>query len=178
ASLGTARIQHTATLLQDGRVLVAGGTASANQMTDVLASAEVYTPASTNTAPTAISAAFTGQWYDPTQSGHGLFVEVLPDNRFAAAWFTFNPTGQQAWFVGVGTYSGNVATVASVVQPSGGRWIPNFDPTQIVANAWGTLTFTFDDCNHGHVDFNSVAGYGSGTMNLTRLTQPLGLTCP
>ena len=62
--------------------------------------------------------------------------------------------------------------------PTGGRWIPNFNPTQIVPNPWGTLTFTFTDCNHGRVDFNSIAGYGAGSMNLTRLTQPAGLSCP
>lgn len=126
-----------------------------------------------------IGAGFTGAWYDPAQSGHGLFIEVLTGNRFYASWFAFNPAGTgQAWFTGVGTYSGNTATIASVVIPTGGRWIPNFDPSQVVVNPWGTLSFTFTDCNHGRVDFSSVAGYGSGNMNLTRLTQPLGLSCP
>ena len=107
-----------------------------------------------------------------------MIVEVLPDNRFLAAWFTFNPAGtQQAWFLGVGTYEGDTATVSSVLQPTGGRWIPNFDPTRIANNPWGTLTFTFTDCNHGKVEFASTAGYGTGSMNLTRLTQPAGLAC-
>jgi plastocyanin len=127
----------------------------------------------------AIGAGITGAWYDPAQSGHGLFIEVLPNNRFLAAWFAYNPAGSaQAWFTGVGTYGGNTATITAVEQPTGGRWIPNFDPNQVVHNAWGTLTFNFTDCNHGKVDFNSVAGYGSGSMNLTRLTQPAGLSCP
>jgi hypothetical protein len=126
-----------------------------------------------------IGPGITGSWYDPAQSGHGLLIEVLPDNRFYAAWFAFNPAGtQQAWFTGVGSYSGNTATITSVEQPAGGRWIPNFDPSQIVRNAWGTLTFTFTDCNHGTVNFNSMIGYGTGSMNLTRLTLPAGLSCP
>jgi hypothetical protein len=130
-------------------------------------------------SPFAIGAGITGAWYDPSQSGHGLFIEVLSDNRFYASWFAFNPTGSaQSWFSGVGTYSGNTATIGAVEMPTGGRWIPNFDPTQIVRNPWGTLTFTFSDCDHGKVDFNSVAGYGTGSMNLTRLTQPAGVMCP
>ncbi len=130
-------------------------------------------------SPFAIGPGITGAWYDPAQSGHGLFVEVLSDSRFYAAWFAFNPAGtEQTWFTGVGTYSGNIASIESVVMPSGGRWIPNFDPSQIVRNPWGTLTFTFTDCNNGRVDFSSVAGYGTGSMNLTRLTQPAGLSCP
>jgi hypothetical protein len=117
--------------------------------------------------------AFTGSWFDPAQNGHGLLVEVLANSQFLAAWFTFNPAGtQQSWFLGVGSYSGNTATISQVIQPTGGRWIPNFDPSHIVNNAWGTLTFTFTDCNHGKVDFASTLGYGSGSMNLTRLTQP------
>jgi hypothetical protein len=106
-------------------------------------------------------------------------LEVLPGNRLLAMWFAFNPAGdQQSWFGGVGTYSGNTATITGATLPSGGRWIPNFNENTIVENPWGTLTFTFTDCNNGRVDFNSVFGYGSGSMNLTRLTLPAGLTCP
>ena len=131
-----------------------------------------------NLVPAAIGPGYTGAWFDPAQSGHGLFIEVLPGNQIQAAWFTFDPAGtQQSWFVGVGTYSGNTATVTSVVQPTGGRWIPNFEPAQVTNNTWGSLTFTFTDCNHGKVDFVSTLGYGAGSMNLTRLTQPVGLTC-
>jgi hypothetical protein len=126
-----------------------------------------------------IGPGFTGSWFDPAQSGQGLMLEVLSDNRLLTFWFSFNPQGnQQAWFGGVGTYSGNTATITDVALPTGGRWIPNFDQNAIVLNPWGTLTFTFTDCNHGKVDFNSVSGYGAGSMNLLRLTQPAGLTCP
>ncbi len=48
---------------------------------------------------------------------------------------------------------------------------------RVVNKPWGTLKFTFTDCNHGRVEFASSAGYGAGSMNLTRLTQPAGLTC-
>jgi hypothetical protein len=171
SDLTTARLGHTATLLSDGRVLVVGG----NNAGGNLNSAELYGPAS----PGRIGPGFTGAWYDPAQSGHGIFVQILSNQRFYAAWFAFNPAGtQQAWFTGVGTYSGNIATITAVEQPTAGRWIPNFDPGQLVRNAWGTLVFTFTDCDHGTVDFNSVLGYGTGSMNLTRLTQPAGLSCP
>jgi hypothetical protein len=127
----------------------------------------------------AIGPGFTGSWFDPAQSGHGLMLEVLTDHRVLAMWFAFNPEGtQQSWFGGVGTYSGNTATITDVALPTGGRWIPNFNPNAIVRNPWGTLTLTFTDCTHGRIDFNSVRGYGSGSMDLTRLTQPAGLACP
>jgi len=132
-------------------------------------------------AATVIGPGFTGAWYDPAQSGHGLFLEVLPNNALLAWWFTFSPSGAQSWFGGVGSYTGNTATanISQVLQTTGGKWIPNFDPSKTTNIPWGTLTFTFTDCNSGRVDFNSsVPGYGVGSMNLTRLTLPAGLTCP
>lgn len=128
----------------------------------------------------AIGPGITGSWYDPDQSGHGIVVEVLPANRLLAAWFTFTPDGTaQSWFTGVGTYLGDTATITDVELPTGGRWIPNFDPAQVTHNHWGKLQFFFSDCNHGWVAFDSVYGYGtSGGMKLTRLTQPIGLSCP
>ncbi|HEY8009490.1 MAG TPA: kelch repeat-containing protein [Rudaea sp.] len=168
ASSDIDRYYGTATLLPNGQVLVAGGEDSNN---GILNSAELYTP------PFGIDSTFTGSWYDPAQSGHGIVLEVLPGNQVAATWYAFNPAGdQQAWFSGVGSYSGNTATIANVVQPTGGRWIPNFNPTSIVRNPWGTLTLTFTDHNHGTVNFSSVNGYGSGSMNLTRLTQAAAQT--
>ena len=124
-----------------------------------------------------ITSAFTGAWYDPQQSGHGLFIEVLPSNQILAWWFTFTPDGQQAWFGNVGSIDGDTATVAAV-QTQGGRWIPNFDPSTVTQPSWGTLTFQFTDCNHGEVSFTTSGPYGNGHMDLTRLTQPAGLACP
>jgi plastocyanin len=128
----------------------------------------------------AIGPGITGLWYDPQQSGHGIFLEVLPDNRLLAWWFAFSPDGtQQSWFGGVGTYSGNTAAIPGVALTTGGRWIPNFDPTKIANNPWGTLNLTFTGCSTGRVDFISTyPGYGSNHMDLTRLTMPIGLTCP
>ena len=155
---------HTQTLLSNGTVLAVGGQTSRGV---AIARADLFDPAF------GIDSRITGAWYDPAQPGHGLFIEVLSEGRFLAWWFTFNPAGtQQAWFGGVGTYSGNTATIPQVTQSSGGRWIPNFNPAQVVNNAWGSLSFEFTDLDHGRVDFGSVAGYGSGSMNLTRLTRP------
>jgi hypothetical protein len=132
-------------------------------------------------APT-IDGAMTGAWFDSAQSGMGFIVEVLPGSpmQLLAAWLTFSPQGDPSWIVGLGPVQGDEAILpATQVVGSGARFPPSFDPTNVHTQSWGELTFTFSDCNHGHVDWSStISGYGSAGMDLTRLTLPAGLTCP
>lgn len=129
-----------------------------------------------------IAAGFTGSWYNPEQRGHGLTMEVLSDSRVLVNWNAFTPDGlQQAWFGGVGQIIGN-QVIVDAVSAEGGRWVGNFDSSQVSIHRWGTLTLTFSDCDHGHVYFASQNGlgqsWGSGDLELTRLTLPAGLSCP
>ena len=39
-----------------------------------------------------------GSWYDPAHDGQGFSVSTF-DDGWAAAWFTYDPSGNQAWFV-------------------------------------------------------------------------------
>lgn len=126
-----------------------------------------------------ISAGFTGNWFDTSQSGQGFSIEVLPGNQMLAQWYVFAPNGGQSWIVATGTINGNTAVLQGF-QPvgSGGLFPPNFNPNQLSNKAWGTITFTFTDCNAGQVSWQpTAAGYASGSMPITRLTMPAGLSC-
>jgi plastocyanin len=127
--------------------------------------------------PPPLTPGYTGTWYDPAQSGQGIFVEILPGNQMLAFWFTFSPEGQQAWFGGVGPIEGNRAVIPAV-RTTGTRFIPNFNPAETTRGQWGTMTITLTDCSNGRVDFNSTLGFGSGSMILKRLSLPAGLECP
>lgn len=118
----------------------------------------------------------TGAWYDPNQAGQGLFIESLPDGRLLAWWFTFLPEGGQAWFGNVGSISGQGADLVPL-KTTGGRWIPNFDPTRISNPPLGSMRIQFSSCNSGLVSYDFGEGFGRGTLALTRLTAPLGQFC-
>lgn len=129
----------------------------------------------------AIGAGITGSWFDPSQNGQGFAIEVLPGQplRMTASWFVFRPGGGQFWIVGQGPITGTRAELQGYQTAGpGGRFPPAFDQANVHSEFWGTLTFTFSDCSHGRVTWaSSVAGYGSGSMNIARLTMPAGLTC-
>jgi hypothetical protein len=127
-----------------------------------------------------IGGGISGSWYDPSQSGHGFLIEVIKGTDQAQAiWFAFDNSGNQAWIAGEGAISGNQVTMSALLV-DGGRFPPHFDASLIERNGWGTLTFTFADCDHGTVQWatSNQAFTSSGTMNLVRLTSIEGTSCP
>lgn len=128
-----------------------------------------------------IGPGMTGSWYNGGQVGQGFSIQVLPGQplRLMVSWFVFGPNGGQAWIVGEGPVNGTRAVLpAYQMSGAGARFPPAFDPQNVHADAWGTLTFTFSDCNHGKVTWTStVSGYTNGAMELQRLTLPAGVTC-
>ncbi|HET9483589.1 MAG TPA: hypothetical protein VFO79_06510, partial [Xanthomonadales bacterium] len=118
----------------------------------------------------------TGGWFDLAQSGHGLFVEHLDDERVVASWYTFAPDGRQTWLIGVGPLMGNTVTMPMTV-PQNGRFPPAFVPGEVVYTPFGTMTLRFDSCDAGLLSFAFPAPFGSGTMPLRRPELAAGITC-
>ncbi|MEO8801782.1 MAG: hypothetical protein ABI375_00325, partial [Rudaea sp.] len=122
-----------------------------------------------------------GNWYDPQQAGQGFQLEMANDNIMVAIWFVYTPDGSgQNWIYAQGTYdkTSNSVTLPAVLLTHA-KFPPNFFPGDVQHTDWGTLTFSFADCDHGSVTWNSpLPGYGVGSMQLTRLTQISGTTCP
>ena len=122
-----------------------------------------------------VRSCFSGNWFNPAQSGHGFELEVLPGTPtsfLAADWFAFAPDGTPVWLQGAGAISGNSAQLElQLIDGSGAQFPPDYSPSHTTAHDWGSATFTFTDATHATVNWNStIAGYGSGTQPL----QPLG----
>lgn len=132
--------------------------------------------------PFLITFGITGSWFDPTQSGQGFSLEVVPAaDLLVAYWFTFPPVGvaqgvakgpakgelpNQMWLQGSGLIDGDTAVVTFQL-PVGGA----FDTSGGVDREdWGTATFTFSDCDTGLVSYQSTDGKATGTVPLVRIT--------
>ena len=117
-----------------------------------------------------IRACYSGNWFNPAQSGHGFEFEVIPASPpvLAVDWFAFAPNGAPVWLQGAGTISGNSASMQlQLIDGAGAQFPPNYNPNTIVQHVWGTATFTFTDAAHATVSWNSsLPGYGSGSQPL------------
>lgn len=121
-----------------------------------------------------VKACYSGNWYNPAQTGHGFELEVIPSTPpvLAVDWFAYGPNGgTPVWLAGAGPISGNTAQVPlAFIDGAGAQFPPLFDAAGITQHLWGTATFTFTDAGHATVTWNStIPGYGSGTQSL----QPL-----
>jgi hypothetical protein len=130
-----------------------------------------------------IGPGITGNWDNPTegQGGHGVQFEILPNNGMLAIWFVFTPNGSgPTWIYAQGSYtpSSNAVTLPAYIS-QGPKFPPNYSSSADMVTQWGTLTFTFTDCNNGTASWQpTAAGYTSGSMPIARVTLPAGLTCP
>lgn len=127
-----------------------------------------------------IQPGISGNWFNPSESGHGFQFEVLgePPSLMTVFWFTFDNAGNGVWISGAGTFQGN-RFVVDAARRMGGRFPPNFNSSALTALAWGRLTFTFRDCTHARVEWVSTdPGFtASGGMELEQLTRVSGVGC-
>jgi hypothetical protein len=144
----------------------------------------VSTQPAANPASMTIRPGISGNWDDPTvgQEGHGFQFEILPGNGIVVIWFVFTPDGTgQTWLYSQGSYNpaSNTVTLPTYVSV-GPKFPPNYKVSDRHLTQWGSLTFTFTDCNRGTASWTSTAaGYpATGSFPIARVTSIAGTTCP
>lgn len=124
-----------------------------------------------------LPACYSGSWYDPAQSGHGIMLQVLADERVALTWFLNDRNGEPLWLLGQGNPAGDGAEVAlSAFQ--GGDFPPHFDPLNVSRRAWGNLRIEREGPDRLTIAWTGVdSDASSGTLTLQRLTEIEGIAC-
>ncbi len=123
-------------------------------------------------------ALLSGSWADPTHDGEGYNIEVLINSQVLVYWFSYDPEGKRRWFFGLGDIIGGKLIFDDIQTTSGGIFGPGFDPLAVQYTSWGTLEMDLN-CNSGTATYvSSEEGFGSGTLNLQRLTNIDQLGCP
>lgn len=124
----------------------------------------------------------TGGWYDPAKSGRGFSVEVAnvagseTGPLLVLYWYDYFE-GKQIWMNGVKTFNWGDSQVTVPMQITrGGQFGSAFVPGDVVNDAaWGSVTVRFTACDRA--TFSYTSSYGSGTMDLQRLTLPSRDSC-
>lgn len=117
-----------------------------------------------------------GAWYNPEQSGHGLSIEVLNDERTIAFWFAYTPDGLPMFLEINGVNDGH--TVTGLAYYNEGMIWGQFDPGTLNKKVWGEISIEFLGCNSAILTWSSnVEGYGDGQVELERLTHLADLEC-
>lgn len=119
-----------------------------------------------------------GSWFDPTQSGQGLVLEITEavdgdGARAVVSWYNYaaDGSGDPVWLIGEGPVVGETAIV-DLLQGSGATFGAAFDPSDVDLSVWGQVRITFMSCDAATLSYESVVdGFGSGAHDLVRLTR-------
>jgi subtilisin family serine protease len=125
----------------------------------------------------ALAYSFSGPWFNPAQSGHGWFVEMLEgpggEQRLNVYWYVY-ADGKPAWLLATGTLQGRQATLEAWITRDG-QFPPAFSDVSVIP--WGTLSFEFTSDGTGTAGWNTdYEGFSSGSMPIVQLARITGGT--
>ncbi len=112
---------------------------------------------------------YTGMWFNPEESGHGLQFEVLDQDNAAILYVTWfaHVDGEPIWLTGSGPLLGDRAFV-DLIMTDGQDF-----PGSMNAQMWGELRIKFDDLNHASMSWQPLLeGFETGQLAVERLTIP------
>ncbi|MGA9421074.1 MAG: hypothetical protein WBW61_01860 [Rhodanobacteraceae bacterium] len=144
----------------------ATGPGNPNPNPDVIGQSD---PMRSDAGAITLDSSYSGNWFDPGQSGHGFLLEALPTPHFFyATWYVFE-NGQPLFLQGVGNAQGNTMAVDMFSTTSTAFPVGAGGP---ITAPWGRVTLTFTSSDDGMASWQpTAAGFTAGSMNLRRLTQ-------
>ncbi|WP_220337110.1 MULTISPECIES: peptidylprolyl isomerase [unclassified Wenzhouxiangella] len=123
-----------------------------------------------------------GSWFDPANDGVGFNVEIA--NRVGGEgpialvyWYNFEEQ-RQFWLLGQSSFNwGDSEVTVDLLSNPGDEGGTGFQsPPESEFTNFGTLTLRFDDCANGTFSYD-MPGYGTGDIDITRLSRPEGFDC-
>ncbi len=131
--------------------------------------------------PFRINPGLSGSWWNPSQSGQGMLIDVIPatgedgvDGNMFLAWFAWNdelpagkaiPEGNQRWITAFGPYSEGTAVMDAVFSEGGVLASGSPAPVNTVI---GTIEMEFTDCVTAEFRYNLTEFELSGTIPLEK----------
>ena len=113
---------------------------------------------------------YSGHWWDPNDSGWGLFIWQDARDNILAAWFTYTPDGKPIWYVFQPTWETNVATATANLQQTFRAPGPT-SPPPTMTGYFPVGTAKLDFANAGTTEVGKIIYTFNGGTQLTRNIQ-------
>lgn len=114
-----------------------------------------------------------GLWYNTSQPGHGLHVEIFDSNgtpKLYLFWYAFLD-GQPVWLTGIGDIVDNHSDIEVIITGNTGFPVADFSASDVEVTPWGTVSIEFSGDNIGQISWSSnLPEYNNGSMPIQRLT--------
>lgn len=129
----------------------------------------------------AIDPSYSGSWYSPPESGSGFNLEIFEDDRALLFWYTYDDAGDAVWLYSEGAIDGE--EIAFDTYFAQGMRFSDLDAADKDNLYWGTVTMTFQDCDHATIRYESTltgldhSPVGSRTFDVERLVNIASLPC-
>lgn len=122
--------------------------------------------------PYMLNSCHSGSWFNSTQSGHGLFIQVVQveqQDTLVVSWYHYF-NNKQFWMVGQGPIEGRFATV-SLYSGSKGLFPPHYNQADANIQFWGDLSFELLSDATARISWQTEApGFENGELMLEKLT--------
>jgi len=125
-------------------------------------------------APLVVDSKFSGHWFNKLITGEGVIIQIINDGRALVYWLTYDDSGKQRWFYGVGRRNGLTIDIEDVFVSDNGVFDSTM-PVLVDLEPVGEMQIEFSGCNAGALSF--VIDGVPGTMDIGRLTGLNGLEC-
>lgn len=113
-----------------------------------------------------------GVWFDPQQSGRGVFVTRSGLNQMSLAWFTHDAEGRPTWALASGPLEHwEPQFSATAINTRGVPLAPG--PAPLQQQPWGELSFRYLGCDRAELSWDALdPAIVDGSIDLVRLTRP------
>jgi hypothetical protein len=120
-----------------------------------------------------INSDISGLWYNQSQSGHGLQLEVIESNgeeKLYISWYAYL-NGNPIWLTGVGDIQNNKVNIEVIITDNSGFPPDDFNSEDVIRQSWGSLALEFTDKDNGILSWSSILPeYSNGALSIQRLT--------
>lgn len=129
----------------------------------------------------AVTRYFTGLWDQPEHETQGINLQVIEqdsgDKVGVAYWFTYGDDRRSAWYIGIGSVSGNRIEM-NLYEASDVGFLEDNKPGNEQVGEIGTMVMEFSSCDEGEVTFaTTVEQVGSGSFPVERFSDLFNSEC-